>query len=156
MKKRILIVEDDKSLQQNLARAMEDNAYELVWTRTAQAALNRLLDEDFDLLLLHIDRSNMDAWKALAGFNALHPFRPLVMLAEWPDPGRCTRMFAADAVLKNPLDQTRLRQTVRQLLDESHQARRSRLVRSLCGWLRISDPQPAFSSRGYEKNHSAR
>jgi len=156
MKKRILIVEDDKSLRQHLTRAMEGNAYELVWTRTAQAALNVLLDEDFDLLLLHIDRTDMGAWKALAGFNALHPFRPLVMLAERPDPVQCTRMFAADAVLKNPFDQTRLRQTVRQLLDESHRARRARLVRLLCAWLRISDPQPAFSSRGYEKNDSAR
>jgi DNA-binding response OmpR family regulator len=156
MKERILIVEDDKILHRRLAREMDGKVYELVWTRSAHEALRRLLDEHFDLLLLHINRSDLDALKALAGFNALHPFRPLMLLTDWPDPSQCTRIFGADAVLEKPFEQTRLRQTVRQLLDESHQTRRSRLVDSLCGWLGVQAPEPAFSERDYEKNNSAR
>jgi DNA-binding response OmpR family regulator len=128
MKSRILIVEDDRSVHQLLAAAMDGNDYELVWTQTAHEALRRSLDERFDLILLDVNVTDMDAWKALDWFSVLHPFRPVVMLTARPDQSRRAKVFGAMLALEKPLDQTRLLQTVTLVLNDPHHAPRLELA----------------------------
>src|SRR5262245_33956774 len=115
MEKRILIVEDDRSVCQCLAQAMDNGTCEVVGNRTAQEALPRSLDESFDLMVLDLNVSDMDAWKAFAWFSRLHPFRPVVLLIEQPEQGRRGIQLGADACLEKPVDSKRLLQTVRRL-----------------------------------------
>jgi two-component system sensor histidine kinase BarA len=122
MKKRILIIEEERAVRQFLAAAMDGGDCELVWTQTAHEALRRSLDEHFDLILLDLNVTDMDAWRALNWFCVLRPLRPVVMLTERADQSRRAEVFGATLVLQKPLDQTRLLETVTRLLNEPHGA----------------------------------
>jgi DNA-binding response OmpR family regulator len=132
MKKRILILEDEKAVCHSLTQALGVDTGEVVWTQTAHEALRRSLGEPFDLAVLDLDVSDMDGWKAFDLFNRLHPFLPVVMLTDQPAQARRAMALGADACLEKPLD-GRFAQTVKQLLAESHQARLSRIMDSLQG-----------------------
>jgi len=118
MKTRILIVEEERTVRQFLAAAMDGADCELVWTQTVHEALRRSLDEHFDLILLDVNVTDMDAWKALNWFCVLRPLRPVVVLTERPDQSRRAKVFGASLVLEKPLDETRFWQAVAQLLNE--------------------------------------
>jgi len=79
--------------------------------------LRRSLDEHFDLILLDVNVTDMEAWKALNGFCVLRPLRPVVMLTERSDQSRRAEIFGASLVLQKPIDQTRLLETVTRLLN---------------------------------------
>ncbi len=120
MKKRILIVEEERALRQFLAAAMDGDDYELVWKQTAHEALRRSLDEHFDLILLDVNVTDMDVWKALNWFCLLRPLRPVVMLTERSDQSRRAEIFGATLALEKPLNQTRVLETLTRLLNEPH------------------------------------
>jgi DNA-binding response OmpR family regulator len=130
MKKRILILEDEKAVCHGLTQALGMEACEVVWTQTAHEALRRSLGELFDLAVLDLDVTDMDGWKAFDLFNRLHPFLPVVMLTDRTDQARRAMALGADACLEKPLD-GRFAQTVKQLLAESPSARLSRIMNSL-------------------------
>ena len=156
MKQRILILQDEKSDYDPIPRALGDGSYDLVWTRTSQEALRRAKDEGFDLLLLELDFADMESWRTLERFNALHPFLPVVVLSEWPEQVQRAAGNGADICLEKPVDERRLLQTIQKLLVESHQTRMSRLVGSLQSWLRVPEAPPGRATAVYEKNHFAR
>lgn len=142
MKRRILIVEDEKSDYHSIAQALRGEDYDLVWTRTAHEALHRANDEGFDLVLLDLNLTDLDSWTMLNRFNGLHPFLPVVMLSQWPEQVQRAAATGADACLEKPVNELGLLQTVQRLLAESHQTRMSRLMGSLQSWLRVPDAQP--------------
>ena len=99
-----------------LAAAMDGDDCELVCMQTAHEGLRRSLDEHFDLILLDVNVTDMDAWTALNWFCLLRPLRPVVMLTERFDQFQRAEIFGATRVLQKPLDRTRLRDTVTRLL----------------------------------------
>jgi len=135
--KRILVIEDERAEYESLVEALTSEGHDLIWTQTAHEGLRRANDEHFDLVLLDVNLSDLDPWQVLDRFNALHPFLPVVMLAERPGPLPRAALRGADACLDKPLDRPHLLEIVKQLLAESHQARMSRLMDSLHGWLRV-------------------
>ena len=154
MKRRILIIEDAKSLYHSLAPALGDDAYDLIWTQTAHEAIRRANDEHFNLVLLDFDVTDANPLKALDQFHAFHPFLPVVVLTEGVRQAEVAALHGADACLQRPLDGARLIRTVNQLLAESHQARMSRLIGSLRSWLHA--PETSGARGFYEENHLAR
>ncbi len=128
MKKRILIVEEERPLGQFLAAAMDGDDYELVWKQTAHEALRRSLDEHFDLILLDVNVTDMDVWKALNWFCLLRPFWPVAVLTDRRDQSRRAEIFGATVALQKPLIQTRLLETVNRLLNEPHGVTPSRFA----------------------------
>jgi DNA-binding response OmpR family regulator len=130
MKRRILIIEDEKSSYRSMARTLQD--YELVWTQTGHEALRRSLDEPFDAVLLDLNVSDIDTRKAVEFFCRLHPFLPVLILAEtdeFTEPGG----LGADAVLRKPVKEAELIQTIEAVLSESHHDRMSRVADALYG-----------------------
>jgi DNA-binding NtrC family response regulator len=146
MRKHILILEEARAEFEPIAKALDGDAYEFVWTQTAHEALRRANDEPFDLVLMDVDLSDADPWKVLDRFGALHPFLPVITLTEQPAQVQRATACGADASLEKPVDEQHLLQTVKQLLAESHQARMSRLMGSLHDWLQ-SGGGPASPSR---------
>jgi DNA-binding response OmpR family regulator len=132
-KRRILIVEDEEKVYEWLAETLDGEAFDAVWTRTAHESLRRSLDEPFDLVLLDLNISDMNGWKALDWFNKMHPFLPVVVLTDQPDQAQRAKALGADAGLKKPLNGPQLSDTVKKLLAESHSARMTRLTDPLYG-----------------------
>lgn len=133
MKRRILVIEDEKRTYQAIARALNGEAHELVWTQTGHEALRRSLDEPFDAVLLDLNVSDVDSLKALDSFCRLHPFLPMLILAEEPDVRGRTETLGADALVRKPIKDAELVRAVEEVLTESHHDRMSRITDALYG-----------------------
>ena len=133
MKRRILIIEDEKPVYRTIERALGGKGYELVWTQTGHEALRRSLDEPFDAVLLDLNVSDVDSLKALDSFWRLHPFLPMLILADKQDLNGETRGMGADALLRKPIRDTELIRAVEEVLVESHHDRMSRITDALYG-----------------------
>jgi two-component system response regulator CpxR len=133
MKRRILVIEDEKPVYRTIARALDGKGYELVWTQTGHEALRRSLDEPFDAVLLDLNVSDVDSLKALDSFWRLHPFLPMLILADEPDVRGRTATLGADALLRKPIKDADLIRAVEEVLAESHHDRLSRITDALYG-----------------------
>ena len=144
MNKRILIVEDERSVWKQLSKLLDDERYELEWTRTGHEALRRSLDERFELVILDIGLSDMDGWKALDWFYRLHPFLPLVALTQNAKENEAASLLGASACVLKPVDEMALVRTIEGLLAESPQERISRSMESLGGSIHVPEAKPAI------------
>jgi len=133
MKRRILIIEDERTIYTSLARTLEGKGYELVWTQTGHEALRRSLDEPFDAVLLDLNVSDIDGMKALDFLGRLHPFLPVLILADPDELTEQSAVLSADALLKKPVKDRELIQAVEEVLAESHHDRMSRTADALYG-----------------------
>ena len=130
---RILIIEDEKNTYRSIARALHGKGYEFVWTQTGHEALRRSLDESFDAVLLDLNVSDIDGRKALDFLCRLHPFLPVLILADPDELSEQTEVLGADAVLAKPVQDRELLQAIEEVLAESHHDRMSRMGDALYG-----------------------
>ncbi len=65
-KKRILVVEDDRSLQNALSEILTQEGYETVCAFDGEEALKKLSEENLDLILLDIILPKKDGYEVLA------------------------------------------------------------------------------------------
>jgi len=133
MKQRILLIEDEKAIYTSLARTLNGKGYEVVWTQTGHEALRRSLDESFNAVLLDLNVSDIDGMKALDFLGRLHPFLPVLILADPDELSEQSAVLAADALLRKPVKDTDLIQAVEEVLSESHHDRMSRTADALYG-----------------------
>lgn len=142
MNKRILIVEDERSVWKQLSILLKGERYELEWTRTGHEALRRSLDERFELVILDIGLSDMDGWKALDWFYRLHPFLPLIALTSNVEGNEQASLLGASACVVKPVDEDALVRTIEGLLAESPQERITRSMESLGGSIHVPQANP--------------
>ncbi|MFA5926285.1 MAG: response regulator [Parcubacteria group bacterium] len=64
--KKILIVEDDRSLQNALSEMLNQEGYEIVCAFDGEEALEKIKEENFDLVLLDIILPKKDGYEVLA------------------------------------------------------------------------------------------
>ncbi len=119
MKRRILVLEDERTLWDSLLRTLSEANHEAVWSRTAHEGLRRSLHEPFDMVLLDLNLSDMGAWTTLDWLSKLHPMLPVVLLTDRPNQARRAAAHGAGACLEKPLNGERLRLTVEQVLADS-------------------------------------
>ena len=133
MKPRILIIEDDKSLYRSLAHMLHREGYDLVWTQTGHEALRKSLDEPFDVALLDLNVSDIDSVKAFELLCQLHPFLPVLVLADEHAAGTSLEgsIIDFDNVLTKPVNRTQLIRAIEAVLAESHHDRISRRTSAL-------------------------
>lgn len=69
MKKRILVVEDEKMILSVLTKKLEDSGYDVSFSRDGKEALDMALKENYDLILLDIILPKMDGITLLEKYN---------------------------------------------------------------------------------------
>jgi DNA-binding response OmpR family regulator len=124
--KRLLVIEDDKTDYESIARMLKPARIDLVWMQNAHEGLRMASDEIFDLVFLDVKVSDMNPWVALRFLNSLHSFLPVIVLAETVNDHLRALTRGADACFGKPIDPAELRKTVKQLLEESHAMRTRR------------------------------
>jgi two-component system KDP operon response regulator KdpE len=62
---RVLVVEDDRPLRETIASAVEAGGYSVAEVGDGMAAVGRLRDEPFDIILLDIGLPFVDGWRVL-------------------------------------------------------------------------------------------
>jgi len=121
MMSRILIIDDERSIRSTLREILEYESYEVDEAASGIEGLDKMRNQNYDLVLCDIKMDKMDGMEVLSAGLAIHPELPFIMIS-----GHGTVETAVEASKKGafdfiskPPDLNRLLITVRNALDRS-------------------------------------
>jgi two-component system, NtrC family, nitrogen regulation response regulator NtrX len=118
---KILIIEDEAAIRRVLKKILseESNSYEVEEAEDGLEGVEKVMDDDYDLVLCDIKMPKMDGIEVLAAIKKIKPEVPVVMISGHGDLDTAVntmRLGAFDYISKPP-DLNRLLNTVRNALD---------------------------------------
>jgi len=121
---KILIIEDEAAIRRVLGKILteESNDYEVIEASDGLEGINKIKDEDYDLVLCDIKMPKMDGVEVLEAARKIKPEIPMVMISGHGDLDTAVntmRLGAFDYISKPP-DLNRLLNTVRNALDRKN------------------------------------
>lgn len=128
MEGHILIIDDEPSLRQTMARILQREGYEVTTAADAKEGLNILSGHLFDLVYLDIRMPDMSGLELLKIVHAKYPDLPVILFTAQPDLNsavEAVRSGAADYLLKPLKPQTVLDRTA-SILEMNRKERRKR------------------------------
>lgn len=127
MNARILVVDDEESIRDSLAKVLRAEGYEVVMAENGQEAIEKLVHESFNLLLLDLGLPVKDGWATLGWLNEVNPLFPVIVITgRWNQSGKAEAV-GVDVLMDKPLDVPRLLENIRELLQETPGARARRI-----------------------------
>jgi len=125
MTKRILLVDDERSIRESLSKILRAENYEVVLAETSQEAIEKHGAERIDLLILDLTPVK-NGWASLEWLVAINPLSPVVIITGRSNQRALAETAGADALMEKPLDVPLLLQTIRQLMNEPVENRAQR------------------------------
>ena len=127
-KNRILVVDDDSSVREMLARVLVDEGYSVWAAADGTAALEIAVTTKVDLVLLDLNLPGKSGWEIFERLTAENPMLAVIIIT-----ARSNQLFTAlgagvGALLEKPLDFPQLLETIRRLLAEPAELRLARLA----------------------------
>jgi DNA-binding NtrC family response regulator len=121
---KILIIEDEAAIRRVLSKILseESKTYEVEEAEDGLAGINKIKEDDYDLVLCDIKMPKMDGVEVLEAVKKLKPEIPMVMISGHGDLDTAVntmRLGAFDYISKPP-DLNRLLNTVRNALDRKN------------------------------------
>src|SRR5690349_2016116 len=118
---KILIIEDEAAIRRVLGKILgeESDSYKVEEAEDGQAGLEKIKNDDYDLILCDIKMPKMDGVEVLEAVKKIKPEIPMVMISGHGDLEtaiQTMRLGAFDYISKPP-DLNRLLNTVRNALD---------------------------------------
>jgi len=135
MKYSVLIVDDEEGIRKSLASVLEDEGYAAEAVGSAEAALEKLADRRFDLVMLDIWLPGMDGLAALESIRALAPPPVVIMISGHgtiETAVRSTKLGAFDFIEK-PLSVEKTLLTLQHAVNEIELVRSNRQLREELG-----------------------
>jgi two-component system, OmpR family, response regulator MprA len=126
MTKRILLVDDDRSIRESLSKILRAESYEVVMGASGQEAIEKYGAERIDLLILDLNMPLRNAWATLERLVGINPLLPVVLITGRSHQRALAETAGADALMEKPLDVPLLLQTIRELLTEPTESRAQR------------------------------
>jgi DNA-binding response OmpR family regulator len=122
---RILIVDDEHSVQKLLASALRKDGYEVVGALDGQAALDRVADGTFDLLVLDLTLPKVDGFEVCRQVRATSSVPIIMLTAKVEEIDKVLGLeLGADDYITKPFSMREFRSRVKAVL------RRSQLTRA--------------------------
>jgi CheY-like chemotaxis protein len=120
-KSRVLVVDDDDELRENLAELLGDNGFEAELAENGAAALARLSAAEFDLVLLDLVMPGMTGMETLAAIRQRFPATKVVMLTAFATVDNAVEAMrkGAEDYLAKPFRIDELLVTIRRILEEA-------------------------------------
>ena len=128
----ILIIDDEASLRQTLARVLQRAGHEVTTAESGELALSLIAATAFDLVYMDIRMPGMPGLEALKRVHASHPDLPVVLFTAQPDVNSAVealRLGATDYLLK-PLRPQVLIERTQAILSQREKERRRRELQS--------------------------
>lgn len=130
---KILIIEDEAAIRRVLGKILseENDTYKVEEAEDGQAGLEKIKNEDYDLVLCDIKMPKMDGVEVLEAVKKLKPEIPMVMISGHGDLETAIntmRLGAFDYISKPP-DLNRLLNTVRNALDRKVLVTENKMLR---------------------------
>ena len=130
----VLIVDDEASLRQTLARILQRAGYEVTTTASGGEALTLLSEHSFDLVYLDIRMPDISGLEALKRIHAKFPELPVILFTAQPDLNSAVealRSGAIDYLLKPLKPQTIIERTQSILATKQRERRKRELQRQI-------------------------
>ena len=77
---RILVVDDERNVRSGFEEVLGSEGHEIITAHRAQAALERIEAEEFDLVILDIRMPGMSGLDALKQIKQGHPKLPVIIM----------------------------------------------------------------------------
>jgi len=119
-KKRILIVDDDKSILKSFTQILQQEGYDVDTAETGHEAIEMYRTRQYALALLDIRLPDMEGTELLKIINGHTPRTHKIIITGYPsiDSALNALVLEADAYLTKPVDIQELLETVRKKLKE--------------------------------------
>jgi DNA-binding response OmpR family regulator len=127
MRKRILVVDDDKSIRESLKKVLEAAGYEVALAAGGLEAAVRFEPGQFDLLVLDLVLPNQSGWDVFERLTTQRPLVPVIIITGLPNQHSTAELAGAGALFEKPIEPIALLQTIAELLAESPRTRLERL-----------------------------
>lgn len=119
MTRKILLVDDEQSIRESLNKVLRVEGYDVVLAENGQDAIQKLIQEPIDLLLLDLGLPVKDGWVILHWLAQCNAVLPVIVIT-----GRWKQAELAEAagvklLMEKPLNVPRLLQNIHELLKES-------------------------------------
>jgi len=124
--KRILLVDDERSIRESLSKILAAENYEVVLAENGHEAIEKHGAERIDLLILDLNMPVKNGWCTLERLLEINPVLPVVIITGRSDQRAQAETAGADALMEKPLDVPLLLQTICELLTEPMESRARR------------------------------
>ena len=123
-KPRILIVEDDKNIQETLKNILQQSGYETDTAETGREAEQKTKEKFYNLALLDIILPDMEGTKLLAKLHESTPKMKKIMVTGYPSLENAMEALnqGADAYVTKPVKPAKLLALIEEKLEEQRQA----------------------------------
>src|SRR5437667_1760916 len=118
MTKRILVVDDDRSIRESLSKILQAENYEVVLAENGQEAIENHGAERIDLLILDLNMPVINGWVTLDWLAAVNPLLPFIIITGRSNQRALAETAGADVLMEKPHDVPLLLEKVRALMDE--------------------------------------
>jgi DNA-binding NtrC family response regulator len=117
-KNKILVVDDEEALRVVLSAELDGEGYQVSSAADGQAAINILMTNEFDLILLDIKMPNVDGFEVLKFVKDRWPKTKVVMLTGFADLKNAieSKKLGAEDFVSKPYDLVDLLTTVERVL----------------------------------------
>jgi DNA-binding NtrC family response regulator len=126
MTKRILLVDDERTIRESLGKILGAEKYEVVLAENGQDAIEKYGAQRIDLLILDLNMPVKNGWATLEWLAEINPLLPVVIITGRSNQCGLAETAGADALMEKPLDVPLLLQTIRELMDEPMESRARR------------------------------
>jgi len=140
MKPKLLLVDDDPSIQKMLTRLLAAEGYHVLPATNGQEALELVAATDVDLVLLDLNLPVKNGWDTYERLTTENPLLPIVIITARPNQLFPALAAGVGALMEKPLDFPKLIETIRQLLEEPREQRLARLAGKPAGFHYLPAP----------------
>lgn len=144
MTKKILLVDDERSIRESLCKVLRAEGYEVVCAENGQEAIEKFGQEKIDLLLLDLGMPVKDGWGTVIWLAQVNPLLPIIIITGRHAQRELAEKMGADALMEKPLNVPRLLQTIRELLNEPMKIRAQRASNRASGFRYVSCDHELF------------
>ena len=130
----ILIIDDEASLRQTMARILQRSGYEVTTASNGKEGLALVSEHPFDLLYLDIRMPDINGLELLKTIHTKFPDLPIILFTAQPDLNSAVealRRGATDYLLKPLKPQTVIDRTQMILVDKQKERRKRELQRQI-------------------------
>ncbi|HUL51330.1 MAG TPA: response regulator [Candidatus Nitrosotalea sp.] len=126
-RKRILVVDDDRSVRVMLTRVLLNEGYLALSAADGGEALETAKGAAVDLVLLDLNMPVKSGWDTFERLAAENPLLPIIVITARPNQLFTALGSGVGALLEKPLDFPRMLGTIEALLAESAESRLARM-----------------------------